>query len=97
MSFFGQNPDAWYGNGPNPASPVFATYAYGVKTDKSASECFTSLWMSHLIQTARGNMQKNWPWAEPDDDPEFIAFMAKYGIEIPIRTLEQRLIAMEDA
>ena len=65
--------------------------------DKSASECFTSLWMSHLIQTARGNMQKNWPWAEPDDDPEFIAFMSKYGIEIPVRTLEQRLIPMEDA
>ena len=95
MSLFGQNPNAWYGHGPNPASPFFATYP--PQSDKSASECFTALWMSHLIQTARGNMQKNWPWAEPDDDPEFIAFMAKYGIEIPVRTLEQRLIPMEDA
>lgn len=33
----------------------------------------------------------------PDEDPEFITFMLKYGVEIPIRTLEQRLIPMEDA
>ena len=33
----------------------------------------------------------------PDEDPEFITFMARYGIEIPILTLEQRLIPMEDA
>ena len=68
----------------------------------NATECLTSLWMSHLTSPAsavvkRGNLTKNWPWAEPDDDPEFIAFMAKYGVNIPLRTLEQRLIPMEDA
>ena len=68
--------------------------------DKSATECLTGLWVTHLAETAqvaRGSMSKRWPWVEPDADPEFITFMARYGIEIPIRTLEQRLIPMEDA
>lgn len=68
-----------------------------VQSDKGATECFTTLWMTHLTETACGSMSKRWPWVEPDADPEFIAFMAKYGVEIPIRTLEQRLIPMEDA
>ena len=93
MSFFGQNPNAWFGS-----SPVFATYP--PQSDKSATECFTSLWLAHLTTNGGNhlhNLKNRWPWSEPDDDPEFIAFMAKYGIEIPVRTLEQRLIPMEDA
>jgi len=111
MSFFGQpTPNAWYGNGPNPANVPHMTLGQTVgnhhelihipQFDKSATECFTSLWLAHL--TANGgnhlhNLKNRWPWSEPDDDPEFIAFMAQYGIEIPVRTLEQRLIPMEDA
>ena len=70
-----------------------------VQSDKGATECFTTLWLAHLTATEATlvNLKNRWPWSEPDDDPEFIAFMAKYGIEIPVRTLEQRLIPMEDA
>ena len=122
MRFFGQNPNAWYGNGPlitehpwrisSIETPPPMTLGQLVgnhhtlidisQPDKSAMECLTGLWVSHLTSPASavvkgGNLTKNWPWVEPDDDPEFIAFMAKYGIEIPVRTLEQRLIPMEDA
>ena len=110
MSLFGQNPNALYGYGINPANFPHMTLGQTVgnqralivipQFDKSATECFTSLWLAHL--TANGgnhlhNLKNRWPWSEPDDDPEFVAFMAKYGIEIHVRTLEQRLIPMEDA
>ena len=78
MSFFGQNPNAWFGS-----SPVFATYP--PQSDKSATECFTSLWLAHLTTNGGNhlhNLKNRWPWAEPDDDPEFIAFMALSLIHI---------------